>query len=111
MAFGVILVSITTLLITQHRVRAGYERMFREQFDWQIKYFSAVQATRLESVMEDCRKLAESQRVIDAFKQPTINVAALEQFARMELGDALDAFAPESRPGDEGGPRGRRLRE
>ena len=39
-------VSIATLFVTQQRVQANYERMFRRQFDWQIHYFTSLQEAR-----------------------------------------------------------------
>jgi hypothetical protein len=47
-------VSTATLFVTQRRVQANYERMFRRQFDWQINYFTSLQDARLSAVKEQC---------------------------------------------------------
>ncbi len=65
-------VSTVTLLETQQRVQANYERMFRKQFDWQISYFTSLQETRLSAVKEQCLKLSQSVRLIAAMNERPI---------------------------------------
>jgi class 3 adenylate cyclase len=65
-------VSVVTLLETQQRVKANYERMFRKQFDWQINYFTSLQETRLNAVMEQCLKLSQSVRLIAVMNERPI---------------------------------------
>jgi hypothetical protein len=62
-------VSLVTLLETQQRVKANYERMFRKQFDWQINYFTSLQDARLSAVKEQCLKLSQSVRLIAAMNE------------------------------------------
>jgi hypothetical protein len=50
-----------TLLVTQRRVQANYERTFRGQFEQQIDYFTSLQDARLEWVKE-MSQLAQSVR-------------------------------------------------
>jgi class 3 adenylate cyclase len=65
-------VSVATLFVTQRRVQANYERMFRKQFDWQINYFISVQEARLDVVKEQCLKLSETVRLISAMSESPI---------------------------------------
>lgn len=65
-------VSVATLLVTQRRVQANYERMFRKQFDWQINYFTSVQEARLDVVKEQCLKLSQTVRLIGAMNENPI---------------------------------------
>ncbi len=60
-----------TLSVTQKRVGATYQRLFEEQFRSQIAYFSKEQEYRLESVMDKCRDICGSVRVIGAMN--TVN--------------------------------------
>jgi class 3 adenylate cyclase len=65
-------VSIATLFVTQQRVQANYERMFRRQFDWQISYFTSAQEARLDVVKEQCLKLSQLVRLISAMNENPI---------------------------------------
>src|SRR5580765_4132389 len=65
-------VSIATLFVTQQRVQANYERMFRRQFDWQINYFTSAQEARLDVVKEQCLKLSQLVRLISAMNENPI---------------------------------------
>jgi class 3 adenylate cyclase len=70
-------VSIATLFVTQQRVQANYERMFRRQFDWQIHYFISLQDTRLSAVKEQCQKLSSSVRLIAALDARPVDANVL----------------------------------
>jgi class 3 adenylate cyclase len=65
-------VSVATLFVTQQRVQANYERMFRKQFDWQINYFTSVQEARLDVVKGQCLKLSQTVRLISAMNESPI---------------------------------------
>jgi Adenylate cyclase, family 3 (some proteins contain HAMP domain) len=65
-------VSIATLFVTQQRVQANYERMFRRQFDWQIDYFTSAQEARLDVMKEQCLKLSQLVRLISAMNENPI---------------------------------------
>src|SRR5215475_7139865 len=65
-------VSVATLFVTQRRVQANYERMFRKQFDWQINYFTSVQEARLDVVKGQCLKLSQTVRLISAMNESPI---------------------------------------
>src|ERR1043165_4587036 len=85
MAFVVVGVSAATLLVTQHRVQANYERMFRKQFERQITYFTTLQEARLGAIKEQCLKFSQSVRLIAAMDQPEIDTTDLYQIAEGEL--------------------------
>jgi class 3 adenylate cyclase len=70
-------VSIATLSVTQQRVQANYERMFRRQFDWQINYFTSLQDARLSAIKEQCQKLSLSVRLIAALEARPIDANVL----------------------------------
>lgn len=72
MMLVVVGVSTLTLLETQQRVQANYDRMFRKQFDWQINYFTSLQDARLSAVKEQCLKLSQSVRLIAAMNERPI---------------------------------------
>ena len=73
MSAAVAIVSLTTLLVTQGRVRSDYEKMFRRQFDRQVNYFTALQDARLGGIEEDCLRLCKSPRVLAALEGPDID--------------------------------------
>jgi len=82
-------VSLATLLVTQRRVQATYERTFRTQFERQINYFTSLQEARLGNFQEQCLKLAQSVRLIAAMNEREIDTAILYQSAEDELREVL----------------------
>ena len=55
-----------TLFVTARKVKATYQKLFQEQFDTQIDYFSEKQEFRLSSIKEKCAELAKSVRLREA---------------------------------------------
>src|SRR4029079_691121 len=78
-------VSVTTLLITQRRVQATYEKTFRNQFERQINYFTSLQETRLGAVKEQCLKLSQSAPLLDALQQLPMEPEAIYLSASNDL--------------------------
>ncbi len=85
-------VCVATLLVTQRHVQANYERMFREQYQRQVGYFTSLQDARLASVKEQCLELAQSVRLLAALKEAEGDAVLLYQTARQELRSVLDQF-------------------
>jgi class 3 adenylate cyclase len=78
-------VSVATLFVTQQRVQANYERMFRKQFDWQINYFTSLQEARLDQTKEQCLKLSQSVRLIGAISEQPIEADILYDTTQDEV--------------------------
>lgn len=57
-----------TLYVTQERVQATYQKLFEDQFKSQIAFFAEKQQLRLDTVMEKCRDICRSVRVIAAME-------------------------------------------
>src|SRR6266487_4574489 len=85
-------VCVATLLVTQRHVQANYERMFREQYQRQVGYFTSLQDARLASVQEQCLELARSVRLFSALKEAEGDAVLLYEIARQELRSVLDQF-------------------
>ena len=92
-------VSVATLLVTQRRVQANYERMFRHQFERQIGYFTALQDARLGSIKEQCLKLTQSVRLIALMRESEIDTTDLYTVANDELRGILNELSDEPRSG------------
>src|SRR4051812_7611448 len=69
MSAAVVVVSVATLFVSQKRVEANYQKMFRRQFENQIQFFTTIQETRLSDVQADCLKLCQSTRVVAALEE------------------------------------------
>src|SRR5438552_7846432 len=82
-------VSVTTLLITQRRVQATYQRTFRNQFERQINYFVGLQETRLAAVKEQCLKLSQSVPLLTALEQAKVDPETVYLNASNELRTVL----------------------
>src|SRR5882724_11906832 len=85
-------VCMATLLVTQRHVQANYERMFREQYQRQVGYFTSLQDARLASVKEQCLELARSVRLLAALKEAEGDAVLLYHTAEQELRSVLDQF-------------------
>jgi class 3 adenylate cyclase len=55
-----------TLFVTQQKVQSTYQKLFQEQFEVQVNYFTEKQEARLSSVKEKCETLAKSVRLREA---------------------------------------------
>lgn len=95
-------VSLATLLVTQRRVQANYDRMFRSQFQRQIGYFTTLQDARLGAIAEQCLKLSQSVRIIAAMDPADLDLTILYKTANDEFRTLLDDFRDEPRPGQRG---------
>jgi class 3 adenylate cyclase len=95
MVLVVVGVSAVTLLVTQRRVQANYERMFRDQFERQIAFFIALQEARLGAVKEQCLRFCGSVRLIAAMNEPEVDAPDLYQIAENELRDVLGELSGE----------------
>ncbi len=83
-------VSLATLLITQKRVQANYEKMFRQAFERQIAFFTAMQEARLGAVKDQCLKFSQSVRLLAAISEPDLEVDDLYIIAGDELREVRD---------------------
>jgi class 3 adenylate cyclase len=92
-------VTLTTLWLTQRRVQASYERMFRQHFENQIAYFNSLREARLATVKDQCLRLSQSVRLIGIMAEPQIDVADLYQNARDELREVLGEWKGQAQPG------------
>jgi class 3 adenylate cyclase len=90
-------VSVATLFVTQQRVQANYERMFRNQFDWQINYFTSLQEARLDETKEQCQKLSQSVRLIGAISEQPIEADILYDTTRDEVRALMVSIFQETR--------------
>ncbi|HXU75265.1 MAG TPA: adenylate/guanylate cyclase domain-containing protein [Methylomirabilota bacterium] len=88
-------VSTTTLFVTERRVQAYYEQMFRAQFQRQISYFTSLQEARLGVVREQCLKLTQSVRLIAALKEPETELPLVYEVAEGELRGVLSEVRTE----------------
>ncbi|MEN9575569.1 MAG: hypothetical protein RL514_3424 [Verrucomicrobiota bacterium] len=59
-------VSGVTLYLTQKRVQAAYEKLFKDKLEAQITYIPREQELRIGSIKAECERLAKSVRVIAA---------------------------------------------
>ena len=59
----VIGVAGATLLVTQRRVQATYDDIFKARFKREMDYFEERQELRLNDVKEKCRRIAENVRI------------------------------------------------
>ena len=62
-------VSGVTLYLTQMRVQAAYEKLFKDKLEAQITYIPREQELRIGSIKAECEKLANSVRVIAALNE------------------------------------------
>ena len=67
-------VSGVTLYLTQQRVQAAYEKLFRDKLKSEITYLPDAQEARLRSFREKCNELAKSVRVQAALKDADENL-------------------------------------
>ncbi len=62
-------VSGVTLYLTQMRVQAAYEKLFKDKLEAQITYIPREQELRIGSIKSECARLAKSVRVIAALRE------------------------------------------
>lgn len=62
-------VSGVTLYLTQMRVQAAYEKLFKDKLEAQITYVPREQEMRIGSIKAECEKLAKSVRIIAAMRE------------------------------------------
>lgn len=62
-------VSGVTLYLTQMRVQAAYEKLFKDKLEAQITYIPREQELRIGSIKAECERLAKSVRVIAALRE------------------------------------------
>lgn len=62
-------VSGVTLYLTQMRVQAAYEKLFKDKLEAQITYVPREQELRIGSIKAECEKLAKSVRIIAAMRE------------------------------------------
>jgi len=87
MMLVVMVVSLCTLLLTQKRVQAAYNRVFREKVEAQITYLPKEQEARLSAVRQRCEEVAKSVRLQAAFDAGDVD--QLYQTALDELSTIL----------------------
>ncbi|MBI3415853.1 MAG: adenylate/guanylate cyclase domain-containing protein [Verrucomicrobia bacterium] len=79
------------LVVTQRRVEATYQNLFRGQFAEQIRLFSQMREFRLSTVTEQCRALGKSVRMQEALREG--DAEDIYQNARHELKLIVEAAA------------------
>lgn len=84
-----------TLYVTARKVKATYQKLFQEQFETQINYFSEKQEFRLGTIVEKCAIVAQSVRIRAALDEG----AALEEEALKRLYEDADHELKSLRPG------------
>lgn len=62
-------VSGVTLYLTQQRVQAAYEKVFRDKLEAQITYVPREQELRIGNIKAECERLAKSVRIIAALQE------------------------------------------
>lgn len=62
-------VSGVTLYLTQQRVQAAYEKLFKDKLESQITYVPREQELRIGSIKAECERLAKSVRIIAALQE------------------------------------------
>jgi class 3 adenylate cyclase len=62
-------VSGVTLYLTQMRVQAAYEKLFKDKLEAQITYVPREQELRIGSIKSECERLAKSVRIIAAMRE------------------------------------------
>ncbi|NBV25207.1 MAG: HAMP domain-containing protein [Proteobacteria bacterium] len=62
-------VSGVTLYLTQMRVQAAYEKLFKDKLESQITYIPREQELRIGNIKSECERLAKSVRVIAALNE------------------------------------------
>ncbi len=75
-------VSGVTLYLTQMRVQAAYEKLFKDKLEAQITYIPREQELRIGSIKKECERLAKSVRIFASLNDETPD---LYQVARDEL--------------------------
>ena len=76
-------VSGVTLYLTQMRVQAVYEKLFKDKLEAQITYIPHEQEMRLDNIKAECERLAKSVRIIATLRED--NAEQLYSVARDEL--------------------------
>jgi class 3 adenylate cyclase len=68
LAMSIIVLGVTsaTIMVTQERVQATYQRLFEAQFRMAIDVFSERQRARLDSICNQCKAVTKSVRLIAA---------------------------------------------
>ncbi len=95
MMLVVVTVSGITLLITQNKVQAAYERLFKEKIEAQIRYVPEDMEKRLRDVRQHSHDLARNKALLAALTEG--NVEQLYQIAREQLGreELKKTFGPD----------------
>ena len=98
-AMSVVVAGVTgaTMFVTERRVQETYQRLFEDQFQGQVGYFSEKQEARLESVTTRCQELAGSARLISAVRKGDADLIYENVFT--ELRDLIRSLAPGGGPG------------
>ena len=76
-------VSGVTLYLTQVRVQAAYEKLFKDKLEAQITYVPREQELRIGSIKAECERLAKSVRIISTLEEG--DAQQLYSVARDEL--------------------------
>ena len=59
-------VTAATLYVTQQKVQSAYLKLFQEQFEAEVNYFTLQQENRLSSAKSSCQDLARLPAMRDA---------------------------------------------
>lgn len=67
---SLIVISVTgaTTFVTQKRVSATYQRLFEQQFDLQINFFTESRKRQFDEVSKKCESIANSQSLVSAME-------------------------------------------
>ena len=78
-------VSGMTLYLTQERVQAAYEKLFKEKLDAQITYVPREQDLRIGKIKKECERLAKSVRIRAKLGADAADLPEVYQDAQAEL--------------------------
>ena len=78
-------VSGMTLYLTQKRVQAAYEKLFKDKLDAQITYVPREQELRIGNIKKECERLAKSVRIRACLDGDAEKLPEVYQEARAEL--------------------------
>lgn len=67
---SLIVISVTgaTIFVTQKRVSATYQRLFEEQFDLQISFFTESRKHQFDEISKKCESIASSDSLVNAME-------------------------------------------
>jgi class 3 adenylate cyclase len=97
MFFVIAGVTGATVVLTQRRMQAAYQKLFEQQFRTQIEYFSERQLRRLELIAERCTEVARESALVTEMESPRPRPEFVYQTVVQGLAPVLQPM-PETAP-------------